>query len=179
MVHLLIVFVFNGVCVKYMVVTSPCVMQKTPFAAAYYYHDDLEYYRLRSMFIDDISPGAAVEIIVISSSSEDGMYSSEGTKYMDVDNEDDEVNSPAIFPKSTVRRKLFDQEAPLTDMDSVTSPQFHFIDVTPGPSFRARYQNIIPKPFASIGVTNVVNMSPFGSSCASNSPMAFWHRGDK
>ncbi|KAG6382445.1 hypothetical protein SASPL_157886 [Salvia splendens] len=47
---------------------------------------------------------------------EDAMYTSEDTDYIDVDKEEEEVNSPAIFPKLIVRRKLFDEDDPPTDM---------------------------------------------------------------
>ena len=157
------------------VLMTPCNMQKTLFATAYYYNDDPEYNRLRTMFSKDHkNPTPEVEVIVISSSSEDAMYSLENIDYMDIDNEEEEVNSLAVFPKPTVRRKLFDEDDPAKVMDSTTSPRIHFIDVAPGPSFRARYENTVSQRLALNEGGKLPHLSPAGSSCVSNSRMGYW-----
>ena len=117
-------------------------MQKTPLAAAYYYHDEPEFNRLRNWFAKDTKNTVPeVEVIVISSSSEEPIYSSEDIEYMD-------VNYPVVFTNPIVRRKLFDEDDPATHMESPPSPHIHFIYVAlavwPGMKVESSLNYLLP-----------------------------------
>ncbi|KAG6412480.1 hypothetical protein SASPL_125159 [Salvia splendens] len=87
---------------------------KTPFAAAYYHRDDSHFSQLACLYgMDDIKKEREVDVIVLSDCTE-AIPTDEPSCY-EVSGFEAEVNSPAIFPPQTVRRKLFpeDDEPPV------------------------------------------------------------------
>ncbi|KAG6394584.1 hypothetical protein SASPL_145173 [Salvia splendens] len=130
--------------------TANCIWSN-PFEAAYNYHDEPEFNRLRSQ-----------------------LY------YMVVDADEEEVNSHVVVPKLSACRKLVFDEGTSTDRLSTTPPGvLPFVDVTEG-NFHSSSQQNRRLPHAHHGMNisrgQTTQMSPFGSSCASNSPLGVWRQ---
>ncbi|KAG6416077.1 hypothetical protein SASPL_123501 [Salvia splendens] len=103
---------------------------KHPFAVAYYYYDEPEYNKICCFFgIDDVKEDSHTDLISIPSSSD--ADSSEDSGYYEDAPDNDEVNSPAVFSKPTVCRKLFDDDVEATDRESTTAKGIYWIDVGP------------------------------------------------
>ncbi|KAG6407411.1 hypothetical protein SASPL_130402 [Salvia splendens] len=124
--------------------------------------------------MDDVKVEGVKEIVVISNNTEEIpdheiMISQNG------DNEE-EVNSPAVFPRPRVRRKLFPESLEANDRESSTKPGIYFIDLTSDGQLRTRVEKgrDLPKPplLAKDGA-GVSTFSPLPSSCASNSPFGW------
>lgn len=106
---------------------------------------------------DDAKPEPSTEVIVISDDTE--KLSSE----LHMGNAgaiDEEVNSPATVPRTYVRRKLFDEDLPTTDMESSTAIRTRAESVA---TFRKPLPPHMRAPAGQLCV------SPLGSSCGSNS----------
>ncbi|KAG6401356.1 hypothetical protein SASPL_138210 [Salvia splendens] len=122
---------------------------KHPFAAAYHYYDKPEYSKIRCLFgIDDVKEDSHTDLISIPSSSD--ADSSEDSGCYEVAPDNEEVNSPAVFPKPTVRCKLFDDDVEAIDRESTTAKGIYWIDVGPDENLRTRLKKsrTLPKdPF--------------------------------
>ncbi|KAG6405032.1 hypothetical protein SASPL_132612 [Salvia splendens] len=72
------------------------IIKKNEFAGAYYYHDEHMYSSLACLFgMDDVKVEEEMEVIDISDNTEKIM--SEDTMPVDLEEDDEEVNSPAVF----------------------------------------------------------------------------------
>lgn len=126
-------------------------------ARAYYHHEEPMFSKLACLFgMDDVKPESETGLIVISDDTEK-LHSE--LHLGNVGAIDEEVTSPALFPRPYVRRKLFDEELPTTDMESSTA--VHTRSVKDG-----TFRKPPPRMLAPAGQLCV---SPLGSSCGSNS----------
>ncbi|KAG6403618.1 hypothetical protein SASPL_135844 [Salvia splendens] len=104
------------------------MIKKNKFPGAYYYHDEPIYPSLACLFgMDDIKVEGEVEVIEISDNTI--KIISDDTLAIDMDANDEEVNSPAVFRRPNVKRKLFDEEEMPTNMESSTDSAAYFIDL--------------------------------------------------
>ena len=124
--------------------------------------------------MDDVKVEGVKEIVVISDNTDeipndDIMINQNG------DNEE-EVNSPAVFLGPQVRRKLFLESLESKDRESSSEPGICFIDLTSDGQLRTRVEKgrDLPKqPILAKDGAGVSTLSPHASSCASNSPFGW------
>ncbi|KAG6411609.1 hypothetical protein SASPL_129692 [Salvia splendens] len=144
------------------------------FAGAYYYHEEPIYSELACLFgMHDVKVESETELVVISDDTEELPCNDPS---VDVIHLDEEVNSPAIFPRPNVCRKLFEYELNVTDRESTTTMGIHYIDQAPGCQMRTRAEKDreLPKPplcYQERGGPST--RSPHGSSCCSNSSIGW------
>ena len=153
------------------------LLQKTPFAGAYYHRDDPHFSKLACLYgMDNVKKEGETEFIVISDQTEK-ISDSEPSCYELVAC-DTEVNSPCVFPPRTVRRKLFvDEVVAPTDRESSTELGVYFIDLGPNGQLRPRFErgrDLPSKPEGDQGKAGPSTRSPNTSSVASNSPKQWW-----
>ncbi|KAL1549623.1 hypothetical protein AAHA92_17703 [Salvia divinorum] len=132
------------------------IFKKNAFAAAYYYNHEPLYNKLVMLFgMEDVKIEDEKEVIVISETTE--KLPTEDTNYFTYDEGSEEVNSPFIFPSPNVRRKLFVEDGDQTDRESTTLGR----------------DRVLPKPPL---VPSGKEKSSRASSCASTSPIGWWHQ---
>lgn len=109
-----------------------------------------------------------MEVIEISDNT--AKIPTEDTMAVDIDDNDEEVNSPAVFRRPGVKRKLFtDEEAP-ADMESTTVVLAEDRQL----QTRGERSRALPKPTTVGDAKGVLfTKSPPTSSCASNSPIGW------
>ncbi|KAG6430914.1 hypothetical protein SASPL_108988 [Salvia splendens] len=94
------------------------ILEKYELAKAYYHHEEPIFPALACLFgMDDVKLEHSTEVIVLSDDTE--KLPSESSLFV-AGTFDEEVNSPVTFPRGPVRRKLFDEEHPIMDMESST-----------------------------------------------------------
>lgn len=124
--------------------------------------------------IDDVKVEGDVEVIEISDNTMK-IISSDNVA-VEMDDNDEEVNSPAVFRRPNVKRKLFDEEDMPTDRESSTDSGTYFIDLVNAGHLptHVRMSRTLPKP-TTFGDPQVgpSTKSPHTSSCASNSPIGW------
>ena len=147
-----------------------------PFAAAYYYHGETEYHRLRTLFgLFDNMDETNVSVIEISSSRGPIVILEDDTE---LDTDEEEVNSPAIPTRAGVRRKLFDEDgvAHPSEIAPPTEPMITRRNV------RSRLENASSSATYKGDENNVVKtpniVSSYGSSIVSNSPFSRMKKSD-
>ncbi|KAL1546424.1 hypothetical protein AAHA92_23024 [Salvia divinorum] len=121
------------------------ILKKNSFAAAYYYHEEPIYSKLACLFgMDDVKvEGEKLEgkkeVVVISDNTD--QISTKDCICDNLDEKDDEVTSPAVFPRPMVRRKLFEeQRVEVADRESTTELGIYFIDLAPDGQLRTRLE---------------------------------------
>ncbi|KAL1540577.1 hypothetical protein AAHA92_24912 [Salvia divinorum] len=153
------------------------ILKDNAFAAAYYYHDEPEYNKLACLFgMEDVKLEGAKEVIVVSDTTDDS--SCDGSSCYELPGDDnEEVNSPAVFPNPSVRRKLvFDGEEP-SDMESTTESGIFFIDTGPDGKLRTRFEksrSLLKNPFMNNIEASQSQKISHASSSASNSLIGWW-----
>ncbi|KAL1547626.1 hypothetical protein AAHA92_15958 [Salvia divinorum] len=152
------------------------IIKKNSFAGAYYYKEEPLYSKLACLFgMDDVKVEGAKEVIVISETNE--VILIEDLKSQDLGEHDEKVNSPAIFPRPTVRRKLFECEAEIKDRESTTELGIYFIDLAPDGQLCTRMEKgreFAKHPIVTPKTDGPGTRSPHASSCGSNSPIGWW-----
>lgn len=149
--------------------------QENEFVGAYYYHDEHLYSELACLFgMDDVKVEGEMEVIDISDNTAKIM--SEDTVPVDLEEEEEEVNSPAVFRRPNVKRKLFDEDEMPTDKESSTTEGSFIIEVAARGQLQPRFEmsRSLPKT-STFGSADVgpSTKSPHTSSCASNSPIGW------
>ncbi|KAL1559387.1 hypothetical protein AAHA92_09736 [Salvia divinorum] len=143
------------------------------FAGAYYYKEEPLYSKLTCLFgMDDVKVEGAKKVIVISKTTE--IIPNEDRISQELGENDKEVNSLVVFPRPTVRRNLFDEEAETTDRESTTKLGIYFINLAQDGQLCTRMENgrDLPKqPIITPKVDGPSTRSPDASSCGSNSPI--------
>ncbi|KAG6416272.1 hypothetical protein SASPL_123698 [Salvia splendens] len=153
------------------------ILKKTPLAAAYYHRDDPHFPLLACLYgMDDVKEEKDVSVIVLSDCTEE-IPTDEPSCY-EVSGFEAEVNSPAMLPPQTVRRKLFPEDvAPPLDQESTNDVGMYFIDIGPDGRLVTRLEStrVLPRPAAAkTDDAGPSTRSPNVSSVASNSPLGWW-----
>ena len=126
---------------------------------------------------DDVKKEKEVTVVLLSDRTE--KLSDDEPSCYEVNENDTEVNSPAVFPPPTVRRKLFQDEveAP-TDRESTNDVGICFIDLDAEGKLHSRImgkgRELPIRPGRNKDHVGPSNMSSNASSCASNSPKQRW-----
>ncbi|KAG6430941.1 hypothetical protein SASPL_109015 [Salvia splendens] len=123
--------------------------------------------------LDDVKKEHEVTVVLLSDRTE--KISADELSCYEVNENDTEVNSPAVFPPPTVRRKLFpDEVEPPTDRESTNEAGICFIDLDADGKLHTRMmgkgRDLPTQPGRNKDPGGPSNLSSNASSCASNSP---------
>ncbi|XP_042006892.1 uncharacterized protein LOC121755637 isoform X1 [Salvia splendens] len=149
------------------------ILQRTPFAGAYYHRDDPYFSKLACLFgLGKVKKEEDVEVVLISDRTE--KVSADEPSCYEITRCDAEVTSPTIFPPRTVCRKLFpEDDEPPTNRESTNEVGICFIDLDADGQLRTRFEKGRDLPTVPDGKKDKggpSRVSPNTSSCASNSP---------
>ncbi|KAL1568896.1 hypothetical protein AAHA92_00444 [Salvia divinorum] len=155
--------------------TKTLRIKKNPFAGAYYYHHEPQFHKLAVLFdMDDVKVEGERRTINISDSPP--KVESKGLACDKADDESEEVNSPACFPTSKVRRKLFIDDDNSLDRESPNAKPKYFLELGEDGEFHSKMETL-PAGTKARGSTSdtpkAMFMASIASSCGSSSPVAW------